>query len=817
MRRYSVLVLIVLLLQCRLGLYAQMPERTFTRYSAADGLADNSAHTIHCTKTGRMVISTMGQINFYDGQRFSYINPIDEEVYSLPEYYGNYHLYFDKFHHIWLKDTHSVVCVNLTTERFVSSITDIFKEFGVTGQVKDLFVDQDGNVWLLVDDGLYSVKDKKTIKLTQKQNLQDLEIVDDGKMLLLFYQSGLMEGYNVETGKIVVSKRPYDQEDAARYNKTSVLLHRGNDIYQTRNGAQEGILLQYDIKKQQWNELLRTPYKLTNLASKDSILYIPCEYGYWLYNLKSREFVHREGMKLDNGREVKTSINVMAFDRQGGLWIGTECSGLLYSRPFTAPFTQLTWDNPQALEYGNMAAASTQPNQFRGRPVNCVYRDSRGWTWVGTAYGLQYYRSADNHLPKVITKRDGLLNNVIHSVIEDRMHNIWVSTSYGIACVQIKNGDVHFVNTYNLYDNVPNESFFNGQALCLSDGTIVMVATDHVVTFNPSKMSTIKEDGSVKLYPKLIKLMVNGIDIRTGDEMDGNVILEKAITRVYEINLNYNQNSLSLTFSALNFFRPCQTYYRVRVKGLIDDWQIFTSYNSGGMVDSRGLLHLPMMSLRPGSYEIELQASMNPYKWETTPYKWVVNVHEPWWRTSVMIVIYCVLLLLLIGVNTYFYLKNANMKAMRNSGEVNLLKRIISFSERCSLSGHELFEPSSEEVVGDDDINKNELDPEFIDMMVKIIPTVQKTNPKQLSMRLLSEEAGFEVKAFYSMVTSNIYKSPRPLAIKMMLDHAIMLMKTTDKSLEEISTTCGFVSPNYFTALFYRSFKTTPKEFRVQQ
>jgi transcriptional regulator GlxA family with amidase domain len=148
---------------------------------------------------------------------------------------------------------------------------------------------------------------------------------------------------------------------------------------------------------------------------------------------------------------------------------------------------------------------------------------------------------------------------------------------------------------------------------------------------------------------------------------------------------------------------------------------------------------------------------------------------------------------------------------------VNLLKRIISFSERCSLSGHELFEPSSEEVVADDDINKNELDPEFIDMMVKIIPTVQKTNPKQLSMRLLSEEAGFEVKAFYSMVTSNIYKSPRPLAIKMMLDHAIMLMKTTDKSLEEISTTCGFVSPNYFTALFYRSFKTTPKEFRVQQ
>lgn len=817
MRRYSGLVLIVLLLQCTLNLLAQTSEHTFMRYSAADGLADNSAHTIHCTKTGRMVITTMGQINFYDGQKFSYINSIDEEVYPLPAYFGNYHLYFDQFHHLWLKNTHSLVCVNLTTERFVPSVADIFEEFGVTDEVKDLFVDQYGNAWLLLEDGLYSVKDNKIIKLFQKQNLQDLETIDDGKTLLLFYESGLLETYNVETGRKIVANKPYDQQDASRYNKTSVLLLKDNIIYQTRNGSQEGILLRYDIQKQQWNELLRTPYKLSNLASKDSLLYIPCEYGYWIYNLKSRDFIHHEAMRLENGREVKTSVNVMAFDRQGGLWVGTEHSGLLYSRPFSAPFIQLAWDNPLALEYGNMAAASVQPNTYRGKSVNCVYRDSRGWTWVGTAYGLQYYRSEDDHLPKVITKRDGLLNNVIHAVIEDKMHNIWVSTSYGIACVQIKNGEIHFVNTYNQYDHVPNESFFNGQALCLNDGTIVMVATDHVVTFNPAKMSTIKDDTPIKLYPKLTKLLVNGIDIKTGDEVDGNVILEKAITRVYEINLNYNQNSLSLTFSALNYFRPYQTFYRVRVKGLIDDWQIFAPYNSGGMVDPRGMLHLPMMSLRPGTYEVELQASMNPYKWDTTPYKWVINVHEPWWRTSVMIVLYVFILLLLMGVNTYFYLKNTNMKAMRNSGQVNVLKRIVNFSERCSLKGHELLEPISEEVVGDEILQQNELTPEFIDMMIRIMPTVQNTNAKQLSMRLLSEKAGLEVQAFYSLVTSNIYKSPRPLAIKMMLDHAVKLMQTTDKSIEEISNECGFVSPNYFIALFYRVHKITPKEFRAQR
>jgi AraC-like DNA-binding protein len=208
---------------------------------------------------------------------------------------------------------------------------------------------------------------------------------------------------------------------------------------------------------------------------------------------------------------------------------------------------------------------------------------------------------------------------------------------------------------------------------------------------------------------------------------------------------------------------------------------------------------------------------MNPYKWDTTPYKWVINVHEPWWRTSVMIVLYVFILLLLMGVNTYFYLKNTNMKAMRNSGQVNVLKRIVNFSERCSLKGHELLEPISEEVVGDEILQQNELTPEFIDMMIRIMPTVQNTNAKQLSMRLLSEKAGLEVQAFYSLVTSNIYKSPRPLAIKMMLDHAVKLMQTTNKSIEEISNECGFVSPNYFIALFYRVHKITPKEFRAQR
>ena len=69
----------------------------FYVYNAANGLADNSAQTIECTWTGRLVITTMGQINFFDGQHFTFIDPSSENLYPLPDYTGNYHLFFDRY------------------------------------------------------------------------------------------------------------------------------------------------------------------------------------------------------------------------------------------------------------------------------------------------------------------------------------------------------------------------------------------------------------------------------------------------------------------------------------------------------------------------------------------------------------------------------------------------------------------------------------------------------------------------------------------------------------------------------------------------
>ena len=808
-------ILTVVWLACPVQMSAR--DNRFYVYNAANGLSDNSAQTIHCTKTGRLVITTMGQINFFDGQKFSFIDSSSENMYPLDNYSGNYHLYFDCYHHLWLKNTHSVTCVNLATERFVDSITDIFRDFGVSDKVTDIFVDQKNVPWLLTEEGLWNVATKQTYKVKSERNLQDLEVYRD-KYLMLFYDNGELDVMELNTASKVFESKAYDAAAESHYNQTSLTYPVGNRIFQIRNGRNEGIAMYFDIGQWEWKTILKTPYYLSDLMVQDSTLYIPSAYGYWTYDLQTEQTEHVEKLELALGGELLTDINSMAFDKQGGLWVGTEKRGLLYSRPLASPFTVHDWTDPRATELAVLMDKLPEPiTTYRERPANCMFRDSRGWVWVGTSSGLQVYKDKSDNLPQVITRHDGLLNNVVHTIIEDGSHNIWVGTSFGICCLLIENNKLRYINSYNEWDKIPSESFVNGRAIRLSDGTIAMQMLDHVIEFNPDKMVTITKGVAYDIYPKLIRLMVNGNNIRTGQEVDGNVILKKAITRTGEINLNYNQNSLSLTFSALNYFRPQQTYYRVRIVGLDDIWHVLTRYNSGGQVDSQGQLHLPLMSLLPGTYKIQVQTSMIPDQWTTEPYEWTININEPWWRTTGLLAIGVLVLGLLLAINVYYYVKNYGLLTTRRSEEQGVIKRLRGFAERCSQkSVGLLLEPVPEEYLCETSALQTTLSPEFMEMMARIMDAVLAKDTEKLTMHELSSVAGMDLQPFYQLVIDNIHKNPRPLAKKMMLEKAERLLTTTQKDIAEIATECSFVSPNYFIGIFYRTHQMLPQEYRRQ-
>lgn len=809
------LLCILLLLLAAVGHAKAAEERKFVEINASNGLADNSAQTIKCTKTGRMVISTIGNINFYEGSQFSRIEADLEHAYELPYYHGHYHLYFDKLHHLWLKSSSGVNCVDLLTETFIKNVDSLFVSLGMQEQVMDMFVDSDGYPWLVGSNYVFCQHYNKRFPILASSNLQDLD-VPDGRRLMLFYENGELMEFDLKTDKVLHRGRIYGDEDAARYVRSTVLQKCNDGYFMIRNGEKDAILMYYDLKSREWSVIMRPDFHLNNMAVYQDVLYIASAYGYLTYDLKTKETTHVRELTLADGRKWLTDVNDIEFDLQGGMWIGTEKRGLLYSKSLTNPFKALTWEDPMALKYAMMmdgVETNKLISEFNGQKATCMYIDSRDWTWVGTLTGLRLFKTPQSD-PIEIIRASGLLNSVIHSIVEDDFHNVWVSTSYGISCVVLDADTVRYVMSYNDLDNVPNETFVNGRVLKLDDGTIVMQALDHVVTFNPKDFKMLQNKKYFKLYPKLTRLLVNGNYVAPGVTVDGTVIIDKAVTRLREINLNYNQNSVSLTFSGLNYIRPLQTFYRVRVKGLMDQWQVLSYYNGNGKVDNHGQLHLPLTALKPGTYEIELQASFFPDQWEVEPYVWVIHVNEPWWRTTGMFALLGFVLVVLAVINFVIYNRNTRLKMQRSNEEGDVIRRIKSFVERCDSFVDEKFVQTHDELFGDTTDSQTELSDEFVEAMVNIVPFIHSLNGRSFSMKNLCDVTGMSIQDLYGLVSSNIYKSPRVLARTLKIQEAADLLLESDMTIEEVAVKCNFISPNYFIAAFYHVYKQTPTEYR---
>ena len=804
------MVTAMMLLVC-MTIHAERMERVFFSYDASHGLADNSAQTIKCTKTGRMLITTIGHVNFYDGASFMHIDPTEENDFPLPKYTGHYHIYFDSQHHLWVKDKYKVTCVDLMKETFITNVDSVIKRIGMKEKVEDMFGDNENVMWFMSNGKLYCPMKKAVVPLAHKEELHDIDVYDN-RILLEFFANGVVSAYDISTGKHLYDAASSTGEDMTHYANSSVIYRDGRFYYQIRNGDKDGILLRFDAGTREWQELMRAPYHYNNMAMHDGILFVASEYGYWEYNPLSNEKKHQEMLKLSNGRKLLTDVNTIAFDRQGGMWIGTEKRGLLYAKPFTSPFMAYSWDEPEALKYSQMLdhlpeIANPEP---LGRHVNCKYTDSRGWTWTGLYTGVLLERPGKE--PYLFTVKDGLMNEMVHSVIEDDSHDIWVGTSCGITHLFVKDNEISRVESYYSRDNVPNESFVNQRAMKLNDGTIVMQSLDHIVTFNPNHFHT-DSLSRMLLFPKLIRLMVNGREIKPDMKLDNRVILDKAITRTWELTVGYNQNSLDLTFSGLNFMRPTQTYYRLRMPGYIDDWEVYSYYdhNGNGMVDENGILHLPLIGMGPGRYQLELQVSMSPEEWPQEPFIWTINVEEPWWRTKGLYALLCVVGAVLFLLNFYHYNRNQLLRMNIINNEAELLHRISTYAIRCKLLENEVLTPYSLQTDG-----SVQTDSAFAEIMMKVVPFVQDCKEQEVhfNMHQLAEVAGVDMTQFLEEMSLHLNDSPRLLMLNLRLNKVAKMLKETDYPIETIAEELGFTSPNYMIASFFHHYRMTPNDYR---
>lgn len=112
----------------------------------------------------------------------------------------------------------------------------------------------------------------------------------------------------------------------------------------------------------------------------------------------------------------------MAVDAGGVIWIGTIEGVCRFDSKTFSPSTPFT---PFALP-------EAQPDPTRGvtsgKFVHCITVDRKGRVWFGTNGGAYIY---DGKTLTNISERDGLPNNAVSSILEDKSGNIWFGTVHG--------------------------------------------------------------------------------------------------------------------------------------------------------------------------------------------------------------------------------------------------------------------------------------------------------------------------------------------------------------------------------------------------
>ncbi len=408
---------------------------------------------------------------------------------------------------------------------------------------------------------------------------------------------------------------------------------------------------------------------------------------------------------------IDDHINALTHDRAGNLWIATN-GGLQVYNPKMNTFSSYTRENGMlstnnitCLFYGKnnmlfigtsegmvmlnlsnrektvLTGNSTNIKTFTNNYITQIYEDSRGLIWIGTREGLNIFNSMSDSL-NYITEKNGLCNNSICGITEDKNNNIWVSTSNGVSRIVVQRArdkeDGSFgygLYNYDISDGLQSNEFNTGAILRKTDGDVVFGGLYGVNWVR--KGSKIEQASLPRVM--LTQLYIGEVEIMTGHEYDGNVILPQALNESRKIELNNNQNTFTIKFAAGNYNQGERLLFMYWMEGKDHDWR-----------NGDALLHgVRFRNLSSGKYTLHVKAVSADGAVSNQERTLDIVIERPWWLTWWMLSVYVLIAIIILVVWRYGYKKFKSFLTRKRT-VVNELKRQ---REEIKLTSDELRQP----------------------------------------------------------------------------------------------------------------------------
>jgi len=288
-----------------------------------------------------------------------------------------------------------------------------------------------------------------------------------------------------------------------------------------------------------------------------------------------------------------SDVRAIAEDREGGLWLGG-LAGLRYMHGSKI----LTYDQNQGLSSNS---------------VYDIHQDSTGTLWVATyGGGLNRFR---NSRFKAITTQNGLPDNLLLGLLEDREGNLWFSSNQSVFRLSLK----------ELNDCADGEISF---LLPVSYGTAEGMRSTESNGGSPG--AWIARDGRI-WFPTLRGVVA--MDPTAGNRFPPPVVLEEAWANKFTLARNGRtsvapgNNTFDFRFTALSFSAPEKLHFKYRLEPFDKDWV---------EVRTRRTAHYTNMD--PGEYSFHVLAANNFGIWsdQEASVRFVLRPHfyqTTWFRS----------------------------------------------------------------------------------------------------------------------------------------------------------------------------------------
>ena len=523
--------------------------------------------------------------------------------------------------------------------------------------IMSLSYDQEGTLWIGTDSGVILIKKnnfKNPIHLQTNPDsdtglsshaIQGLLVDKDDNVWIGTWEAGLNVHFRNRNKFSLYRHKTNTEQSLLRDKITSIACEDNNRVWV---GSNSGLTL-LDRKANKYKHFIINPSTSTVLNNNDiNFLHIDKEgdlivltWGMGMRILKKGS-VDFQNYHFNNGQSNSYFTSVESSKIPHKLWVGTQESGLLSFDKLTGVFTPvkdlnqkgilaevhvnsiledsegILWvgsDNNGTFRYNpknhqiNHFDNLNKPGSIKGNHVFQIYEDTQKRIWIATnGGGLCLYQPKTKTF-KTWTTEDGLPNNTVKGILEDKHQNLWLATNNGLSAFLTKSNS--FKN-YTKEDGLQGSEFLINAYAKNKGGEMFFGGTGGMNIFHPDSL---KESNKFPpVYITGLRLFNKPVSVGQKDSP-----LPKDILSTNELTFESNQNVFSLEFTALDFETLKNNQYAYFLEGFDTDWQ---------QVGTQRIANYT--NLNAGEYTFYVKASNNDGVWNPRMATMKIIVLPPW-------------------------------------------------------------------------------------------------------------------------------------------------------------------------------------------